>query len=341
MPAIAFLVPESLHRLTGGSIYDRRIAEGLRARGWSVDVRELASPSEAAGVLPSLRPGTTALVDGLIFGVVPEIVERQAARIRFAALVHLPLAEEPGLPSQRVSELADSERRSLAHAACVIATGHSVLPTLAAYGVSRDRIEVIEPGTDAAPLAPGTGVGPTRLLSVAALTAGKGHSMLIGALAASRSRAWHLTLVGDLRRDPGTVSRVMEAIAAAGLSGRVALTGELRGEALVTCYLGADAFVLATVHETYGMAVAEALAHGLPVVSTATGAIPALVGDAAGLLVPPGDGQALAAALARFLDDEVLRQRLREGARRVRPTLRRWDAAVGEMAAALCRLTDV
>jgi len=86
------------------------------------------------------------------------------------------------------------------------------------------------------------------------------------------------------------------------------------------------------------MAVAEALAHGLPVVSTTTGAIPDLVGEEAGLLVPPGDMGALAEALARVLGDAGLRRRLAEGARRVRDRLPNWGQAVDNMTAALARL---
>src|SRR4029078_4703138 len=101
-----------------------------------------------------------------------------------------------------------------------------------------------------------------------------------------------------------------------------------------------DVFVLATLSETYGMAVAEALAHGLPVISTTTGAIPELVGsgnegDAAGLLVAPGALEALARARNQVLSDAALRQRLARGARRTRDTLQSWDHAVGRMAAVL------
>ena len=81
---------------------------------------------------------------------------------------------------------------------------------------------------------------------------------------------------------------------------RVSLAGDLDAPRLSDCYDRADVFVLATLQETYGMAVAEALAHGLPVVSTTTGAIPALVGDDAGSLVPPGEhGSARCGACAR------------------------------------------
>ena len=61
--------------------------------------------------------------------------------------------------------------------------------------------------------------------------------------------------------------------------------------------------VLATLQETYGMAVAEALAHGLPIVATTTGAIRELVGEDAGLLVEPGDTTALTSALGRVIGD--------------------------------------
>jgi glycosyltransferase involved in cell wall biosynthesis len=83
------------------------------------------------------------------------------------------------------------------------------------------------------------------------------------------------------------------------------------------------------------MAVAEALARGLPVVSTTTGAIADLVGDDAGLLVPPGDTRALGGALGRIVRDDSLRARLAAGARRVRERLPTWERAAAEMAAAL------
>lgn len=83
------------------------------------------------------------------------------------------------------------------------------------------------------------------------------------------------------------------------------------------------------------MAVAEALARGLPVVATMTGVIPDLVGDGAGLLVPVGDTPALVEALSRVLDDADLRASLAEGARRVRHRLPTWDETSEQMAAAL------
>jgi len=93
-------------------------------------------------------------------------------------------------------------------------------------------------------------------------------------------------------------------------------------------------FVLATLQETYGMAVAEAIARGLPVVSTNTGEIPAIAGDG-GIIVPPGDVPALAAALSSVLGDRELRTRLRNGALQARKRLRSWDEAVDGFAAVL------
>lgn len=87
------------------------------------------------------------------------------------------------------------------------------------------------------------------------------------------------------------------------------------------------------------MAVAEAIAHGLPVVATMAGAIPELVGNEAGLLVPVGDTEALAESLARVLSDADLRVRLAEGARLRRNRLPTWDEACHRMANALTQLS--
>jgi glycosyltransferase involved in cell wall biosynthesis len=132
-----------------------------------------------------------------------------------------------------------------------------------------------------------------------------------------------------------TTAHVRALACELGLEDRVSFVGDLDADALERCYDTADVFVLATLQETYGMAVAEALAHGLPVASKTTGAIPALVGAEAGLLAPPGDVAALADALARAMQDGSLRARLAAGARRVREHLPTWDHAAARMAAAL------
>jgi glycosyltransferase involved in cell wall biosynthesis len=82
--------------------------------------------------------------------------------------------------------------------------------------------------------------------------------------------------------------------------------------------------VLASHYEGYGMAYAEAIAHGLPVIGTTGGAIPEVVPAMAGRLVPPGDVEALAAALRGVLGDSELRLTLRNGARSAAAALPSW-----------------
>jgi glycosyltransferase involved in cell wall biosynthesis len=346
------LVPGSLESRTGGYAYDRRIAAELRRRGWTIAVRELdasfprptaAALADAARVLADIPDGQTVLVDGLALGVMPSEVEREASRLRLVALVHMPLAAEIGIDSDVAARLEASERRALGAAALVVVTGRWTMSALERYDVGRHRIALVEPGTDRGPVARGSGGSPLELLCVATLNPGKGHEILIRALASLSPRDWHLTCAGSLDRHPPTVERVRAIVRAERLDDRVSLVGELDDVALAAAFDRADLFVLATLRETYGMAVADALAHGLPVVSTTTGAIVDLVGPAdagAGLLAPPGDETALATALSRVMSDARLRDRLAEGARRMRGRLPTWEEAADKMAAALERVRD-
>ena len=344
MGSVVFVVPGPLDTRTGGSIYDRRMTEGLRQHGWSVEVRELHdtfpfptlhSLTHAAGAFHSIRDGALVVVDGLASGALPDLMEREARRLRLVSLVHLPLAAGAGLDRDTAARLGAAERRALAATALVVVTGTATLPLLAGGGVPADRIVVVEPGTDRGPLAHGGHEATPHLLCVGTLNPGKGHETLLRALAGVPPSTWRLTCAGSLTRDPGTAARVRAAAHALGMDDSVSLVGDLDPERLGDCYQRADVFVLATVRETYGMAVAEALAHGLPVVSTTTGAIPDLVGDDAGLLVPPGDIPALTAALARVIGDAGLRARLAGGARRVRDRLPTWERASARMSAVL------
>ena len=361
MRPVVFIVPGRMETRTGGYEYDRRIVAGLRKRGWSVTVRELDAsfpyPSPAAlneaaralAAIPNSCPGgPVAVVDGLLFGAMPVQVEQESSRLKFVAIVHLPLAEHVGLESAVAARLEAAERRALAAAAVVVVTGHGTVVTMKNYGVDPRKIVVVEPGVDR-PLAArtpagrglwarGSSGGPLQLLCVAAVTAGKGHEMLIRALAALPRRDWWLTCAGSLDRDPQAVERVRQLLRETGLEAQVALVGELEDTALEACYDRADVFVLATLSETYGMAVAEAVAHGLPVVSTRTGAIPDLVdvpGGQAGLLVAPGDEQAFGAALCRVTGDPDLRARLAANACRAAARLSTWENAVDRMVSVL------
>lgn len=347
MPSVILVVAGRLDTPTGGYVYNRRIAEGLRERGWSVDVRELdesfphptpTASSHAEDVLRRIPDGTRVLIDGLALSAMPQLIEHEASRLRIVALVHLPLAADVSIEPMMARRLEVDERRALSAAAMIIVTGTATLSMLAPYGVARDKIVVVEPGTTRAPIARGSDGALLQILSVGTLNPIKGHEIVLEALAMIPCKNWHLTCVGSLTRHPPTVDRVHASLRRLKLQERVTLLGDLDSHRLDECYDGADLFVLATLQETYGMAVAEALARGLPVVSTITGAIPELVGSDAGLLVAPGHVEPFADALARIIGDPELRRRLRDGAIRARGRLRSWERACDEMTIALARL---
>jgi glycosyltransferase involved in cell wall biosynthesis len=353
MPGVTLLVPGDLATRTGGYAYDRAIVAGLGALGWTVDVCALdgsyPNPTAEARAatarrLAALPDGALVLADGLAFGAMPDDAAREAARLRLVALVHHPLALESGLAPETARALFESERRALQCTRGVVVTSPATVDTVMPYGVGRDRIAVVRPGTPHLAVAHGTrGWNPVRpdrpvaLLTVATLTPRKGHDILVAALARLAGLPWHLTCAGSLTMHPPTVAAVGAALDAHGLTARVAFSGDLDEAGLAAAYDRADVFVLPTRHEGYGMVVAEAVAAGLPVVATPTGAIPDLVDASSGAIVPVDDVAALADALGAIVADDRRRLRLAEGARRRRDTLPRWDTAAREMAAALER----
>jgi glycosyltransferase involved in cell wall biosynthesis len=344
---LLFLVPGQIETPTGGYVYDRRIVDGLRRLGWSVQVHSLdtsfpfptpAALEQAAAILSRAPDGTRVLVDGLAFSAMPQVVEREATRLRLAALVHLPLAADITRDAATRDALAAAEQRALRAAWRVIVTGTGTTDLLARYHLDPRTVVVVEPGTNRVPIAARAQHDTVTLLSVATLHPGKGHDTLLHALAPLGHLDWRLICAGSLTRHPETAGRIRGEIARLGLGNRVTLRGELDENAIRDCYDSADVFVLATLQETYGMAVAEALAHGLPVVATATGAIPGMLADSAGILVPAGDSQALGAALVRIIADRPLRYRLAEGAARAAHRLPTWEDAANRMAHTLAEL---
>jgi glycosyltransferase involved in cell wall biosynthesis len=340
---VHFAVPGALDSPTGGYGYARELIAHLSAQGWQV--RHLALPaafprpdpaalavSEAA--LAALPEGALVLVDGLAFGALDAMAARQSARLRLVALVHHPLADETGLSSEAAARLRASERAALSFARAVICTSDATARRLVAdFGVPPERLHVAPPGT--APGARATGSGDAArpvILSVGSLTPRKGHDALIAALGGIAALPWRLRIVGA-PLDPGTAQALAAQVRDCGLENRVALTGALPD--LTEEYLGADLFALATRYEGYGMALAEALSHGLPVVATRTGAAPDLVPSDAGRLVEVDDIAALRAALAGLLSDPAARAAAAAAAWRAGRTLPRWPATAATVARVL------
>jgi glycosyltransferase involved in cell wall biosynthesis len=149
--------------------------------------------------------------------------------------------------------------------------------------------------------------------------------VLVAALAMLADLPWRLTIVGDRGRSPETTRELDAQIARYGFSDRINFTGAVTSEKLSDYYAAADLFVLASRFEGYGMAYAEAIAHGLPVVGTTAGAIPDTVPEVAGILVPPDDVAALATVLRPLIENSEPRQRLAQGAAIAAARLPSWQ----------------
>jgi glycosyltransferase involved in cell wall biosynthesis len=351
--ALEFIIPGDLQSASGGYVYDRSMVAGLRALDWRVRVHGLDASfpyptpdalAQAQRVFADLPDRACVLIDGLALGAMPQVIEAHSSRLALVALIHMPLASEVGLAPAVAERLRCQERHALKLVRRVIVTSRSTQRTVAGCGVDQSLLSVVEPGVWMTPIAQSprerAGDRPVEMLCVATIHDGKGHELLIDALAPLLHLPWHLRCVGSPLRSPSTAQRLTDRLQRTGLIDRVTLAGELPHAALSELYRAADLFVLPTLRESYCMAVAESLAHGLPVISSRTGAIPELVGESAGLLIEPGDRDQLHAALLRALQDSALRSSLRDGALAAGARLTPWPQACERMARVLERVCE-
>jgi glycosyltransferase involved in cell wall biosynthesis len=335
MPDLYFAIPGDLHTLTGGYGYDRRLLAELTLQGLAVEHVPLsatfplpaaAALSDAEAKLAVLPTGAVVLIDGLAFGAMDDIASKHGTRLRLIALCHHPLALEAGLTDIRVKQFQQSEQRALAHTVAVVVTSTATATLLQRdFSVPKQKIVVAQPGTDPQTFAACKGAPPI-LLTVATLTRRKAHDVLLAALATLTHLPWQARWVGGGEFDPAWSAMLQRQIAAHGLQDRIHCVGsmiDVRAE-----YSQADLFVSPSLYEGYGMACAEALAFGLPIVATKVGAAGDLVSPASGLLVAPGNSNEIATALDALLnvDGAASRARLQQGARAAARALPTWSA---------------
>ncbi len=327
MPArrIAWLVYGSLEQVSGGYIYDRLVVEQLRELGDEVTVLSLVPGQNPA--LPSARDFDCLVGDELCFRELLPIFRDAELRLVRVLLIHHLTAWElvPGAERDATLEL---ERAVMQLADARIATSFVTAERLQREGLAHS-VHVAEPGADrlAQPMARAEpGAAPLRLLFIGNLIPRKQVLELVQAFARLSDDRAELVLVGA-EVDAAYAAELRRAARLPEVAGRVYLLGALDSAGVAAELERADALVLPSRLEGYGMVMSEALWAGVPVIAARVGAAMQLVqATGAGLLHDPDSSDGLFENLNNFTVKAGLRVRLRHAARQARAVLPRWAA---------------
>lgn len=321
----------------GGEQQVKLITDGLLSRGHTV--RVLSPPG--AALLADRQTAGVGLEMPVRLGEWDFAASRQIASVARsirADLIHaqtshahslaLRAARSLGIPLV-VSRRVDfpiainffSRRKYLAPAVRYIAISRAVKQVLVSGGVPENNIHIVHSGVDPDRFPPrGTtrdeelarrwGAAPDvpLLVNAAALTDHKDQATLLRAAAILRDQGQRFRLViagsGELEQPLKALQRELA------LEDCVHFPGYVKDLSLL--YPAADIFIMSSHLEGLCTSILDAMSAGLPVVATQTGGIPEIVShEKTGLLAPPGDPKALAAEIARLLNDRELRDKFR------------------------------
>lgn len=345
--ALHFIVPGDPDQNTGGYRYVRKLVAALNQAGTRAQVTGLPGrfpkpDAVATGAMESLlsqfADDSRVVLDGLAMSAMPGVLEKHAQRLRLAALIHHPLADETGLSQSEQDWFFEREKQALEIVRDVFTTSPFTASRLVDYGVTAGRIRTAEPGveslvgdalpSDTEPFSqnhnPQMPHAP-QILCVAHLSPRKAQHHLVEALAGLDDLPWRCTLAGSCERDLLYADGVRQQIHDAGLSDRIDLAGEVDEPQLTSLYRKADLFVLPSLYEGYGMVIDEALAAGLPVICSDGGALKN-TGDRPGVaLYEAGNTEVLRERLRAWLGDPASLELAREQAAHESHSIRSWS----------------
>jgi glycosyltransferase involved in cell wall biosynthesis len=297
---------------SGGFRYDRRLVEGLRAAGDTVEVVELPWRSYPRGladnVSPSLRERLDVDVDVMLQDELahPSLAwTNRSLPYPTVAVVHHLRADE----DRRLAPLYRAvERRYLSTVDAAVCNSPATDRAVAATGGPGQRVVVppagdrFGPAVDAAEIRRRAHEGPLHVVFVGNVVPRKGLDTLVGALSTLET-AWRCTVVGR-PVDESHLRSVQRAAASAGVADRIRFAGELSDADLAGVLRDAHVTAVPSRHEGFGIVYLEGMGFGLPAVASAAGGADAVVTDGeTGYLVRPDDPDAVARALADLATD--------------------------------------
>ena len=332
-PQVGLVVYGPLDERSGGYLYDRRLADHLIERGWTVDVVSLPERSYRRAAVTNLAPG---LVDRLrACDVVIQdaychpslfLLNRRLTDTPVVALVHYLRSKEPSGP-WRGRAVTVVERGYLRTVDGYIhnsgATRTAVADLLGASPAGLRDVIAPPAGDRLGTGPPSSGDrlrrDPFRVVAVCNVTPRKGMTTLIEGLSRIDA-AWELHVVGDTTVDPEHVTEARALARKRGVEDAVTFLGRVDDDRLRDELRAAHVLAVPSRYEPFGIVYLEGMAFGLPAIASAHGGADDVVDGTNGMLVPPNDPSAVTDAIAPLIRD---RDRLERASRAARETFRR------------------
>lgn len=334
---VLFLVPGDINLPTGGYRYDKHMLTNWQKAGRDVTLvcveGNYPFPSkleiaDAVASVEKLPDADIAVVDGLLGGANPQLMEALGQKMKVVALIHHPLCLENGLERQEARMLEEREGEGLKHVSHVIAVSPATRNAVCdLFGFDDGRIDIVLPGVERGKASRGSDDATLNLLCVGSVIERKGHRFLIEALAGLKAFQWRLDCMGSTAFDEALFETLQNMLVAHNLEDRIVFHGAVCEETIEAAYQKADVFVLPSLYEGYGMVYAEAIVRGIPVIGTTAGAIAQTVPDGCGILVEPENTEALGEALETMISNSELRQKFRAQTLLAEASFPTWESA--------------
>lgn len=273
---IRFLIPEPKDRRSGGTLYDLQMVDALLEKGCDVKTDWVSENKGIQNLLTDLDKDDLLIIDGLVFH---QNYKDSSLLDGFEKiyLTHLPFWLEPGIDAGESKKRKFREVSFMLRCKRVITTSSFIQNRIIECGISEAKTIVINPKIiDQSLQKQNYKKMPEELLVVGAVHFGKGLDLLIEALGHLDQNDWKLKIAGIFDSDDGYFKRLNQAIGRHNLASKIEFLGECNPNKIIELYQNSDLLIHPSRFESYGMVISEAIRHGLPVIASDAGALPAV-----------------------------------------------------------------
>lgn len=327
---VGFVVSGELSTTTGGFIYDRNLVHYLRSAGDAVEVIEIPWRAYPVGLVHNLDPRLRRRVAAPDVDVLVQdelchpslVLTNRGREVPVVSIVHHLRSSEPR-PSVPQSFVRVVEAGYLRSVDGFIWSSEATRDAVQSLG-GRSTGIVAYPGGDRLDADPDrfdidgrAHRGRFSIVFLGRVTPRKGLHTLIQGLSRLPDDSWQLTAIGDTTASPRYVAEVRHQIEELGLEHAIDMQGKLDDHALSSTLADCHLLAVPSTYEGFGIAYLEGMGFGLPALATTAGGASELVRDGEdGILVPPNDPAAIAAAIEPLVTDRNRLARMGRKARR-------------------------